>query len=116
MTKVDSNTIKIEKTDRSNETTSRSRVVLVPTPQTEKEVRKILQPVKLNTETETDKSNMKDIVSGNNEDYKERGCEDAAVDKKYVTRKSQQWKLIVLVLALVCRATKRTKDKYEEDY
>lgn len=51
VTNVDGNMITIEETDRSVEIVSRSRVVLATTTKTEKEVRKISQPVKLSTET-----------------------------------------------------------------
>lgn len=53
VTKVDRNTITIEKTDRSFETVSRSRLVLAPTTKTEKKVRKILQPVNSRTKKPT---------------------------------------------------------------
>lgn len=81
--KAEENTVTIEKTDQSVETVSRTLVVLAPTPQTEKKVHKLLQPVKLSTEKETEKANMKYIVVDNVDDDKYHEQEEGTEkDKK----------------------------------
>ena len=47
VTKKDKNTVVIERSDRSVEKVSRSRVVLAPKPKTKEEVKEILRPEQL---------------------------------------------------------------------
>lgn len=63
--KIDDNTVVIEKTYKSVENISRSRVFLFPEPQTKQEVPKFLQPAKLGEvlELKSKEHNMNNIVS-----------------------------------------------------
>ena len=80
MTKVDGNTVTIEKADRSVETVSRSRVVLAPKPASEEEVEKLLKPIDLPEEIASEQTNLNDIVAGNDKDDNEVAKQTEGID------------------------------------
>lgn len=61
--KFDDSTVIIKKTYWSIENISRSPVFIAPKPQTEREVGKLLKPMKLNKGIETENVKMKEIVA-----------------------------------------------------
>ena len=82
VTKVDGNTVNIEKAVRSVETVSRSRVVLAPKPASEDEVEKFLKPIDLPEEIASEKSNMNDIVASNDKEDNETAKQTEGIDAK----------------------------------
>lgn len=82
MSKADGNNITIEKEGQYIETISRSRFALAPTQPTEKQDSKILQLVKLRTETETEKTDLNNIVTDNDEEGNNRYRQVAPVNKE----------------------------------
>lgn len=77
--KSDGNTVTIEKTDRSVEAVSRSRVLLKPKTASVEEVNQELQPVKFSEAKETEKNNLTDIIADN--DRKETKSDDEVANE-----------------------------------
>lgn len=83
MTGVDGITKIIEKTDRSAQTLSSSRVLLAKNPCSKDTTQQKRAPVNLRTEKATEQANTKDIVAGNDdEDDQERNHNDVQQRRK----------------------------------